>query len=379
MKNKKIKRILICISVIALSPVITSIMSSMIPSLSVAAGKIATISAGIALCETVPLETEEVTEQVVKQIFIDDSQMLSAGNPREIMPSAEDEEPAADDSHFIGPSPYPDSLENHSGKITNVRFYKSEGTQFFSLNGGGQVRNGTKLSNSKLIKESQQLPDFKIRFGSEPQVLIMHTHTTESYEPYERDFYDDSFTSRTTDESMNMVSVGNKIENELKKAGIGVIHDRTIHDYPSYNGSYERSEVTVKNILAQYPTIKVVLDVHRDAIERESGERVAPTASINGKNAAQVMIISGCDDGTMNMPNYMKNFRFACLLQQQMESDYPGLTRPVMFTYRKYNQHLTTGSILIEMGGHANSIQQAQYSGELVGKSLAEALKKIKE
>ena len=89
------------------------------------------------------------------------------------------------------------------------------------------------------------------------------------------------------------------------------------------------------------------------------------------------MIISGCDNGTMNMPNYLKNFRLASLFQQQLEGDYPGLTRSVLFTYKKYNQDLTTGSLLIEVGGHANSVEQAQYSGELVGKSLANALKGI--
>ena len=114
--------------------------------------------------------------------------------------------------------------------------------------------------------------------------------------------------------------------------------------------------------------------MHRDAIERDSGERIAPVAEIDGKNAAQIMIISGCDDGTMGMPDYMKNFRFAALLQNQLEGDWEGLTRPVLFDYRKYNQDMTTGSILIEVGGHANSIDQALYSGELIGKSLVNCL-----
>lgn len=200
----------------------------------------------------------------------------------------------------------------------------------------------------------------------------MHTHETESYEPYTRDFYDSSFTSRTTDDSMNMAAVGDKIAEQLEGAGIGVIHDVTKHDYPSYNGSYDRSRVTALDILAENPSIKVVLDIHRDAIERPDGTRIAPTVEINGKNAAQVMIISGCDDGTMGMPNYMKNFRFASALQQQLEEDFPGLTRPVLFDYRQYNQDLTTGSILIEVGGHANSIDEALYSGELIGRALAD-------
>ena len=190
------------------------------------------------------------------------------------------------------------------------------------------------------------------------------------------EFFDPSFNYLTTEESYNTVAVGEKITEELKAAGIGVIHDTTIHDYPSYNGSYERSAETVKKILAENPSIKVVLDIHRDAIGTNESI-MQPTVEIEGKESAQVMIISGCDDGTMDMPDYMKNFRFASLLQQQMSSDYEGLTRPILFDYRKYNQDLTTGSLLIEVGTHGNTIEQVKYAGELVGKSLAKALKKI--
>ena len=256
-----------------------------------------------------------------------------------------------------GPKPYPEKWD-------------------ISEEDGGQVRNETDISNGVLLEESRLEPDFKIELNSEPQVLIMHTHTTESFEPYVREFFDPSFNYRTTEESYNTVAVGEKITEELKAAGIGVIHDTTIHDYPSYNGSYERSAETVKKILAENPSIKVVLDIHRDAIGTNESI-MQPTVEIEGKESAQVMIISGCDDGTMDMPDYMKNFRFASLLQQQMSSDYEGLTRPILFDYRKYNQDLTTGSLLIEVGTHGNTIEQVKYAGELVGKSLAKALKKI--
>ena len=119
-----------------------------------------------------------------------------------------------------------------------------------------------------------------------------------------------------------------------------------------------------------------MLDIHRDAIGGD-GVIKQPVAEINGKKASQVMIISGCDDGTMHMPDYLKNFRFACLLQQQMETDFPGLTRPILFDYRKYNQDLTTGSILIEVGSHGNTLEQVEYAGELIGSSLARALQKL--
>ena len=320
---------------------------------------------------TVPETTVPEAAPEEKKFSVDDTDMLSYGVP--LIPNSSDEERVVlDKSYDVGPEPYPDSLENRDGKITSLTYGKFTGENYIDLDIAGQVRNITSVPNEKLLAESRMSPDFKIEKNGEPQILIMHTHTTESYEPYERDFYDASFTSRTTDESKNMVAVGDAIAEQLEAAGIGVIHDTTKHDYPSYNDSYDRSRVTVSDILEEYPSIKIVLDIHRDAIERTDGERIATVVSIDGKNAAQVMIISGCDDGTMGMPNFLKNFRFSCLLQQQMEKDFPGLTRPVLFDYRKYNQDLTTGSILIEVGGHANSIDQAVYSGELIGKALVE-------
>ena len=317
-------------------------------------------------------EAADVPYEVTPMAFsVDDSDMLSYGVIA--FPNSTDEERVVlDKSYDVGPEPYPKSLENHDGKITSITYGSFTGDNYIGLDIAGQVRNITDISNETLLAESRMSPDLNIEKNGEPQILIMHTHTTESYEPYERDFYDSSFTSRTTDESMNMVAVGDAIAEQLEAAGIGVIHDTTKHDYPSYNDSYDRSRVTVSDILEEHPSIKIVLDIHRDAIERADGERIAPVAAIDGRNAAQVMIISGCDDGTMDMPDFLKNFRFAAMLQQSMEEKYPGLTRPVLFDYRKYNQDLTTGSILIEVGGHANSIDQAVYSGELIGKALAE-------
>ena len=290
---------------------------------------------------------------------------------------AEDVPAPPDTDSDGGVMPYPQSLENHSGSVIQTYYGTYSGTNFFNLDNAGQVNNKTSVANQSLLKESRILPEFTIDVNSgEPQVLIMHTHTTESFEPYERDFYDSSFSYRTTDNSKNVTAIGDEIAKQLEIAGISAIHDVTVHDYPSYNGSYDRSAETVKGILAEYPSIKVVLDIHRDAIS-QNGSLLQPIVSINGRNAAQIMIISGCDDGTMNMPDYMKNFRLASLFQQQIESDYKGLTRPILFDYRHYNQDLTTGSLLIEVGSHGNTIEQVKYSGELIGKSIARALLSI--
>lgn len=310
----------------------------------------------------------------------DEEEVISEGFgwQAEVQETQSSEETSDEEKDFdAGAKPYPEKWNvSEENTVYTSSFGRYSGSKYFSLDGGGQVRNETDVSNEELMEESRLEPDFKIELNDEPQVLIMHTHTTESFEPYVREFFDPSFNYRTTDMRYNTAAVGEKICNELKSAGIGVIHDTTIHDYPSYNGSYERSAETVKKILEEYPSIKVVLDIHRDAIGT-SESIMQPTIEVNGKKSAQVMIISGCDDGTMDMPNYMKNFRFAALLQQQISSDYGYLARPILFDYRKYNQDLTTGSLLIEVGTHGNTLEQVEYAGELLGKSLAKALKKL--
>ena len=131
----------------------------------------------------------------------------------------------------------------------------------------------------------------------------------------------------------------------------------------------------MQQYLAQYPSIKVVLDVHRDAIETENGSRMAPVCTVNGRQTAQVMIICGCDNGTtVQLPDWRQNLRVAAAWERAMEGMYPGFTRPVLFSYRFYNQDLTTGSLLIEIGGHGNNLNEALYAGQLAAKGLGRRL-----
>lgn len=278
------------------------------------------------------------------------------------------------DKKESGSKPYPENWNlSDETEIIRTTLGGYSGDKFFTLENGGQVANYTTHTNSELLQESVLKPAFKISVNEKPQVLIMHTHTTETYEPNVRDSFDPSFNYRTTDSSKNVIAVGEAITEKLRAAGIVTIHDETIHDYPSYTGAYERSAETVRSILEENPSIRVVLDIHRDAIGTETSI-TQPITEINGKESAQVMIISGCDDGTMDMPNYLFNFRFACRLQEQMENMYPGLARPVLFDYRRYNQDLTTGSLLIEVGSHGNTLDQAVYAGSLLGDALTEVL-----
>ncbi|MDD6032387.1 MAG: stage II sporulation protein P [Oscillospiraceae bacterium] len=292
-------------------------------------------------------------------------------------PAEPEEQPSAPESDSSQPAPEaalpdPEIPEENKAMLVHKTYTAAPSNIYIPLE-AGFIKNCTDHTAEEILVQAQTPPAFSIASGDEPQVLIMHTHTTESYLPFTGDYYDTSLPTRTTDNSRNMAAVGEVITQKLTEAGIGVLHDTTQHDYPSYNGSYDRSAVTVERYLEQYPSIKVVLDIHRDAII--SGDTVtAPVAVSGDQTAAQVMIISGCDNGSMNYPNYMQNLSFASALQVQMETDHPGFTRPLLFDYRKYNQHLTTGSILIEVGSHGNTLEQALLSGEWIGESLGKLL-----
>ena len=241
------------------------------------------------------------------------------------------------------------------------------------------IKNQTGLKID-LKSELLTLPKLKIASTDKPQVLIVHTHTTECYMTEERGYYTDTDKTRTTNDLENITAVGKVLKDSLAKNGISCVHATEKHDYPEYSGSYGRAEETIKKYLKKYPTIKVVIDLHRDSITDETGAKAALISNINGKKAAQVMLVSGCQSGSVTgFPNWKENFRLAIRLQQTMEVMYPSLARPILFTERKYNQHLTTGSLLIECGTEANTLEQAKYSAELLANSLASTLNMLKK
>ena len=263
-----------------------------------------------------------------------------------------------------------DARPEGAGAVIEKNYPQGSGEKYVAC-GAGSIKNNTRQTAADIAAEIQDPLPFGVEKDSpDPQILIMHTHATEDYRLSAGLWYSPGDGARTTDTNLNMCAVGRVMADTLNAAGLNTLHDETLNDYPSYTGSYENSRAVVQRYLAQYPSIKVVLDVHRDAIQRDDGTRVKPVADIGGMKAAQVMIICGADvDG--NLPNFKQNLRFASRWQDKMESMFPGLTRPVLFDYRYYNQDLTTGSLLIEMGGHANTLEEAKYSGRLVGQALA--------
>ncbi len=264
----------------------------------------------------------------------------------------------------------------HSGSIIRYNFGKFTSGAYITLGSGAQVRNCTDLLNSELEGYSKILPSYDIDL-EKPTVLIYHTHSSESFLP-SADWYDKNYPLRSADPEKSIVAVGDVICDTLAERGISSVHDCTVHDDP-YTGSYYRSAETILRTLQEYPSIKLVIDVHRDGIGSGDGSLAAPVAMIDGKSVAQVMIISCCESELYEIPDYIENFKLACLVQNCAEERYPTFTRPILFDYRSYNQSLSTGGLLIEVGSHGNSLEEALRSGELVGNALADAIYKIVE
>lgn len=255
--------------------------------------------------------------------------------------------------------------------------YKNDGVTDSSGNVRLKNLNKTKVSVSGLLKEKA---DLSVQSGK-PSVLIYHTHTTEAYQILDRDFYAQGYTARSKDKSFNMVRVGDEIAKELEKNGFPCIHDTEIHDL-KYSGAYDHSKKAVIETLKKYPSIAITLDIHRDAIEQSDGTKIKPTATINGRKAAQVMIISGCQERgnpVEDFSDWRYNLVFAVTLQNKLETLFPGLTRPIFFAPRRYNMNLTRNSLLIEVGSDSNTLQEAALSGKMIGKALAEVMKEYTE
>ena len=202
--------------------------------------------------------------------------------------------------------------------------------------------------------------------SSEPKILIMHTHGSESY-------IDQSSTYRSEDKNKNMVYIGNVIENELKKRGISVIHDTTLCDMPSYNNSYVKAQELIGSYIKKYPSIEFVFDIHRDAISDKDG---VPTKLIceNDPNCAQAMIVCGTDLLGLNHPYWQDNLTLGLKIQKKATEKYPGLLRNLNLRKERFNMHMTKGSLIFEIGTYANSLNEAKNCAIKLSDAVSEVV-----
>ena len=192
-----------------------------------------------------------------------------------------------------------------------------------------------------------------------PQILIIHTHATEAYTPDGEDTYVPSDNSRTVDQTQNMLRVGDEMEAVFTSMGLSVLHDRGLYDYPKYNGAYGRSGAAVAEYLAQYPTIKIVLDVHRDALVGSDGTVYKAVTTVDGIKTAQVLVVVGSETNELAHPDWRDNLALGLKVQKSLDTLFPTLARPITLRAAVYNQNLAPGSFLVEVGTHGNTLQEA--------------------
>lgn len=207
--------------------------------------------------------------------------------------------------------------------------------------------------------------------GSEPTVLIIHTHGTEAYQEYAGTKYN----WRTQDKSANMIAVGDYLAALLTQSGISVLHDRELHDYPSYNDAYGNSRTSVQAYLKKYPTIQVVIDLHRDAVLTSSGSQWAPTVTVDGQKVAKLMMVVGANEsGGVSQHQYQENMAAALKVQVLLEKQVSGITRSTMLKKSRYNQDLLPGSLLVEVGTAGNSLEEAMRAVPYLANALVELM-----
>lgn len=204
--------------------------------------------------------------------------------------------------------------------------------------------------------------------GEAPSVLILHTHATESYTKTEEQYLE-SAAFRTLDENYNMLSIGSRVADILSGHGISVIHDRELHDYPSYDGSYNHARRSIAYYLEKYPSIQLVLDLHRDA-SGDLSNQLRTLATVDGRDSAQLMLVIGTDGAGLSHPNWQENLALGLKLQTVLEHLAPGITRPINLRSQRFNQDLSTGALLVEVGAAGNTHSEARLAAE----KLAEAI-----
>lgn len=205
-----------------------------------------------------------------------------------------------------------------------------------------------------------------------PIVLIVHTHATEAYSEDGAISYLDTGGeyARSSDIKNNVVAVGRILAQELNNAGIPTLQSTILHDAAQYKDSYARSEETIRQYLEKYPSIRLVIDLHRDAIVRSNGALVRPVALSDGEAAAQVMCVVGSDWGGQSCPNWEGNLALALKLREALNSKTQNICRPPYLKSSTYNQELAPYSLLLEMGSSGNSLEEAGRSARLVANAL---------
>ena len=232
---------------------------------------------------------------------------------------------------------------------------------------------GIKIKNQSSYKLTNEILNDDFLPKNCDNILIFHTHTCESYTKSEKYNYKMTGNYRTTDLNYSVARVGEELKKQLEEYDFKVIHNQTFHDYPAYNGSYDRSLKTVEKVLKENKDTDIVIDLHRDAVG--NGKDYGPTVKINGESVAQLMLVIGSDGGGLWHPNWKNNLKTAVRIQKKAEELYPGLFRPMIVRDSRYNQQVRDGAFIIEVGATGNTLDESIASMKYLALILKETFK----
>lgn len=206
-----------------------------------------------------------------------------------------------------------------------------------------------------------------------PVVLIVHTHGTEAYRGEDQTDSEPGDDFRSDDPLNAVVSVGDVLAEVLVGAGINTMHCTVMFDKPSYSGAYAAEAKTVRELVEKYPSIRYVIDVHRDALIEDDVNYAAVT-EIGGVSYAQFSMVIGTDEGGAKHPGWKKCLSAAVKLQTVLAADYPTLVRSISLRSASYNAQYAPVSLLMEFGTCGNTLREAKRTAVLVGEKLAELI-----
>lgn len=231
---------------------------------------------------------------------------------------------------------------------------------------GIYIANASGLSYDLADMLASPLKITKNDTADQPTVMILHTHASEAYA--------DQSGGRSEDPAHNVVYIGDVLTEVLEEKGIGVVHCREIIDSPSYNQSYNRAMDLIEAQQKQTPSLKVIIDLHRDSMITSSGMEYKVVSEIDGQTCAQLMLVMGTNAGGLTHPDWKSNLNFAVQLQKRILADYPTLMRPINLRKQRFNEQATTGSMIVECGTSGNTIEEAEVAIRAFGEKLAEEL-----
>lgn len=354
--KKKIITVVCIAAILGVAAVLSAIPKS-IPAFNTSAEKI--------VSDVLPGDDETGIKKLINTLL-----GFDADEPEEIVGQMLPYE-APERNEATSPSPTPAPPEENSASADNASEKLPEkfpSREEINASAGIDINNATAYGVDIDALCGEEMP-FSIN-PEEPSVLVIHTHTTECYNGDAMS----GETERTTDEEKNMIAVGNVICGILEENGIKTIHDTTVHDYPSYQSAYTRTLTTINANLNSYPSIKVVLDVHRDAFVYSDGSKLRVSCDQNGTETARVMIVVGTDSMGLSHPNWRGNLTFAAKIQNASEIMYPGLMRPIDLRKERFNMHAAPGSLILEVGSNGNTLAEALEGGASVARAISAVL-----